>query len=62
MLRVHEDALQDQLQTRLNLEEEKALNKRLLKEIQKRDLEKNVLKKIVEQQEIENRLKSNQIT
>lgn len=37
LLRIHEDTLQQQLEARKNLEEQRELNRRLLRELQARD-------------------------
>lgn len=57
LLKMHEVTLKHQIEATRNLEEERELNKRLIKEIQKREYEKEVLRKIVEQQQIENTVK-----
>lgn len=62
LLKMHEETLKQQIEAKRSLEDERELNRRLLKEIQKREYEKEVLQKIVEQQQIENKVKEKEIT
>lgn len=48
LLKIHEDTLQKQLEAKKSLEEERELNRRLLKELQLRDQEQEILRRIVE--------------
>ena len=48
ILKIHEDSLTQHIRSKLNLEEERELNRRLLLELKQRDQEKLLLKKIME--------------
>lgn len=62
MLGEHEKTLQEQIALKRTLQEEKEINSKLLDKLQQVNYEKEILERIVEQQDIQNTLNSKEIT
>ena len=62
VLHDQEKTLKSQVHLQRTLQEERDLNQRLLNKLKQTDTEKELLQRIVEQQEIQNNLRENEIT